>query len=64
MLRVTSNFSNISAYFNLGVNFSGPVVNRHVIELFLLDRAGHIIERFERSQINFMSIADRSKIKF
>jgi len=52
MLRVTSDFNRIRDYFDLGVNFNGPVINRHSIELYMVDTNGDIVERFQRSQMD------------
>jgi protein SCO1/2 len=37
-------------YFALGVSFGGTLVNRHRIELFLLDKQGPVAEAFIRLQ--------------
>ena len=49
-LRTTAGFPALSDYFDLGVNFGQAVVNRHRIELFVLDQRGRIAERFTRLQ--------------
>ena len=44
MLRAIENFDSLQRYFQLGVSFVGTTVNRHRIELYVLDAAG-VIER-------------------
>ncbi|WP_281631549.1 SCO family protein [Flavobacterium luteolum] len=56
MLRVTDKFDSVADYFDLGVNYAGNIVNRHVIELYFLDPSGEILLRFERGQINNVEI--------
>lgn len=52
VFRSVSDFSLLRDYFNLGVNFTGELVNRHIIELFVLDGKGAILKTFLRKQIN------------
>jgi protein SCO1/2 len=50
-LRVLNNdFGLLSEYLNLGVNFSGSIVNHHRIELFILDENGKPIREFTKFQ--------------
>ena len=42
----------LQEYFDLGVNFGQASVNRHRIELFILDHDGAIAGRFTRLQWN------------
>jgi protein SCO1/2 len=48
MLRAVEGNDTLRAYFELGVNFNGSLVNRHRIELYILDAAGRIAVSFER----------------
>jgi protein SCO1/2 len=48
MLRAIVGNDALRAYFNLGVNFGESLVNRHRIELYILDAAGRIVTSFER----------------
>lgn len=49
-LRAPTGFGALYNYFELGVSFGPAVVNRHRIELFILDRTGRIAARFARLQ--------------
>jgi protein SCO1/2 len=48
MFRCTSGFDDLRRCFGLGAGFVGSLVNRHRIELFLVDSAGRISASFER----------------
>ena len=48
LLRATEGFSALRNHLNLGVNFVGSLVNRHRIELFVLDSKGRVSARFEQ----------------
>jgi protein SCO1 len=48
LLRARTGFERLEAYFELGVNYGPAVVNRHRIELFLLDEQGRIAATFAR----------------
>jgi protein SCO1 len=61
MFRVPQGFSTLQQYFDLGVNYAGGVVNRHVIELYLLDGQGNISHTFQREKINPGHILSRIK---
>jgi protein SCO1/2 len=61
--RVISNFEKIKEYFDLGVNYTGEVVNRHIIELYLINESGEPIMSFEREQMKNEEILDQLKIK-
>jgi protein SCO1/2 len=50
MLRTTGSVERIQDYFQLGVNFGPALVNRHRIELFVLDERGAIAATFARLQ--------------
>lgn len=49
-LRTTTGFGVLQEYFGLEVGFGPALVNRHRIELFLLDREGRIAVAFTRLQ--------------
>jgi protein SCO1 len=51
-LRTTAGLGVLQEYFDLGVNFGQASVNRHRIELFVLDHDGAIARRFTRLQWN------------
>lgn len=61
MFRAIPDISVLRNYFDLGVNYTGEVVNRHVIELYLIDGDGHIMKRFQRNQMDNISIIDYLK---
>jgi protein SCO1/2 len=48
MLRPTGGIDALRAHFKLGVNFVESLVNRHRIEVYLLDAAGAIARSYER----------------
>jgi protein SCO1/2 len=48
MFRAVKDFSALRDHFNLGVNFIESLVNRHRIELYILDNEGRVSCRFER----------------
>jgi len=58
MLRTTDGFSALRSHFGLGVNFVESLVNRHRIELFILDPDGRIAARFERIRWDEEQVAD------
>jgi hypothetical protein len=43
-------FHRLQEHFQLGANFTGTTINRHRIELFVLDSQGRIAATFTRSQ--------------
>jgi protein SCO1/2 len=49
-LRATSGFADLQDYFELGVSFGPALVNRHRIELFILDDTGSVAVTFARLQ--------------
>jgi protein SCO1/2 len=51
-LRTTAGLGALQEYFDLGVNFGQASVNRHRIELFVLDHEVAIAARFTRLQWN------------
>jgi protein SCO1/2 len=48
LLRAVEGNDALRSYFELGVNFGESLVNRHRIELFILDATGRIAVSFER----------------
>jgi cytochrome oxidase Cu insertion factor (SCO1/SenC/PrrC family) len=60
MLRAIDGINELSAHFKLGVNFIESLVNRHRIEVYLLDAAGGIAASFERIHWNEQQIVDRA----
>lgn len=61
MLRATEGFAVLCAQFRLGVNFVESVVNRHRIELLVLDGEGRIAASFERLHWNEFQVLDRAR---
>jgi protein SCO1/2 len=60
MLRATSGFDALRRHFKLGVNFIESLVNRHRIELFILDAEGRIAASFERIHWDEQQVVDRT----
>jgi protein SCO1/2 len=60
MLRAIDGINELSAHFKLGVNFIESLVNRHRIEVYLLDAAGGIAASFERIHWDEQQIVDRA----
>jgi cytochrome oxidase Cu insertion factor (SCO1/SenC/PrrC family) len=48
MLRTPDGIDRLCDYFELGVNFVESLVNRHRIEVYILDRHGRVAASFER----------------
>jgi protein SCO1/2 len=48
MLRATHGADVLRGFFGLGVNFIGSLVNRHRIEVYVLDAGGRVAASFER----------------
>jgi protein SCO1/2 len=59
-LRARTGFDALSDYFELGVNFGPALVNRHRIELFVLDRDGRLRTTFARLQWDVSEVLDRA----
>jgi protein SCO1/2 len=59
LLRAPSGVERLRRHFELGVNFFESLVNRHRIELFILDPRGAIAARFQRLQWNESDVVDR-----
>ncbi len=60
MLRATDGINALRSHFKLGVNFIESLVNRHRIELFILDAEGRIAARFERIHWDELQVVDRA----
>lgn len=60
MLRTTDGFHALRSHFKLGVNFIESLVNRHRIEVYVLDAAGRIAASFERIHWDEQQVVDRA----
>jgi protein SCO1/2 len=60
MLRTINGISALCSHFKLGVNFVESLVNRHRVELYILDAAGGIAASFERIQWDEQQIVNRA----
>jgi protein SCO1 len=60
LLRTRGTLAPVAAYFQLGVNFGGTTVNRHQIELFLLDQRGQVAAAFTRLQWDIEQVLARA----
>jgi protein SCO1/2 len=60
MLRAVEGINELRAHFKLGVNFIGSLVNRHRIEVHILDAAGGIAASFERIHWDEQQIIERA----
>ena len=58
LLRATHGREDIAAYFNSGVNFIASIVNRHRIEVFLLDAHGRITATCQRLEWQPQDLVD------
>lgn len=61
MFRARSGFRELQEHFQLGVNFTGSTVNRHRIELFILDSQGEITVTFARLQWDIQEVLEQAK---
>ena len=61
LLRTRDGFDSLRKHFKLGVNFIESLVNRHRIEVYLLDREGQVAASFERIQWNESDVVDRAR---
>lgn len=50
VVRAVEGFDAVRRHFRLGVNYAGAIVNRHKLELFVLDERGKAAATFERFQ--------------
>lgn len=60
LLRASEDFGPLRKHFKLGVNFIESLVNRHRIEVYILDAAGRIAASFERIQWNEKDVVARA----
>jgi protein SCO1/2 len=60
LLRAPEALGALRGHFGLGVNFIESLVNRHRIELFVLDPAGRIAARFERIRWDERKVVERA----
>lgn len=60
MLRATAGIDALRSHFQLGVNFIESLVNRHRIELFILDADARIAASFHRLQWDEVQVVDRT----
>jgi protein SCO1/2 len=58
--RAPSNFASVREYFQLGVNYGDVLVNRHAIELFILDASGGIVDAQTRLQWDPADVLERA----
>jgi protein SCO1/2 len=61
LLRSRDGFPILREHFQLGVGFTGTTVNRHRIELFILDARGEVAVTFERLQWQVEDVLDRAR---
>ena len=60
LLRAVDGVDSLRRYFGLGVNFVESLVNRHRIELYVLDASGRIAASFARLRWNEREVVDRA----
>jgi protein SCO1/2 len=60
LFRASGGIEPLARHFSLGVNFVGSLVNRHRIELFVLDPRGRIAASFERLHWDEQAIVERA----
>jgi protein SCO1/2 len=60
VLRTVEKREVLARYFNSGVNFISSLVNRHRIELFLLDADGNIAGTFQRLEWDPETVVDEA----
>ena len=58
MLRTNNGFDALRSHFKLGVNFIESLVNRHRIEVYILDARGRIAASFERIHWDEQQVVD------
>jgi hypothetical protein len=61
MFRARTGFRELQEHFQLGVNFTGSTVNRHIIELFVLDSRGKIVVAFTRLQWDVREVLEQAR---
>ena len=60
VFRVQGGIDPLRAHFRLGVNFFEGLVNRHRIELFVLDREGNVATSYQRLQWDEQEVCDKA----
>ena len=60
MLRATNGIDSLRQHFKLGVNFVESLVNRHRLEVYVLDRNGRVAASFERLHWDEQEVVDRA----
>src|SRR6185312_10300794 len=60
MFRATEGLEALREHFKLGVNFIESLVNRHRLEVFILDDEGRIAASFERLHWDEQEVVDRA----
>ena len=60
MLRATSGVKSLKQFFQLKVGYVDSLVNRHQIELFILDQEGRIATSFRRLSWSIQEVTDRA----
>jgi protein SCO1/2 len=60
MLRATDGVNALRDHFKLGVNFIESLVNRHRIEVYILDAKGRITASFQRIHWDEQQVVDRA----
>jgi cytochrome oxidase Cu insertion factor (SCO1/SenC/PrrC family) len=60
MYRVQGGIDPLRAHFRLGVNFFEGLVNRHRIELFVLDREGNVAASYQRLQWEEQEVCNKA----
>jgi len=60
MLRATGGMSALRAHFRLGVNFIESLVNRHRVEVYILDAAGEVAASFARIQWDECEVVEQA----
>jgi protein SCO1 len=58
LLRAVDGIAPLRSYFGLGVSYAASLVNRHRIEVFLLDGRGRIARSFQRLRWNENHVVD------
>ena len=61
LLRARDGLDSLRKHFKLGVNFIESLVNRHRIEVYVLDREGRVAASFERIQWDESEVVGRAR---
>ena len=60
MLRATNGIDSLRQHFKLGVNYVESLVNRHRLEVYVLDRNGRVAASFERLHWDEQEVVERA----